>query len=137
MTKMLEYKGYYGSIEASPEDGCLYGKLEFIIALVNYEAETVPALEAEFHAAVDDYLADCARRGREPELPCKGSFNVRVGHEAHLRAAVAARESGLSLNDFTKQAIEMLVTKSAKLKVPASRTRNKHKITSTPRKRRA
>lgn len=113
MAKMLEYKGYYGSIEASPEDGCLYGKLEFINALVNYEAETVPALEAAFREAVDDYLADCAGRGHEPEIPCKGSFNVRVGHEAHLRAAVAAKERGLSLNDFTKQAIEMLVSGNA------------------------
>ncbi len=31
--KMLEYKGYYGSIEASVEDNLLYGKLEFIAIL--------------------------------------------------------------------------------------------------------
>lgn len=109
MAKMLEYKGYYGSIEASPEDGCLYGKPEFINALMNYEVETVPALEVAFREAVDDYLADCEALGREPEIPCKGSFNVRIGHEAHLRAAVAAKERGMSLNDFTKQAIESLV----------------------------
>jgi predicted HicB family RNase H-like nuclease len=150
MAKLLEYKGYYGSIEASPEDGCLFGKLEFINALLNYEAETVPALAAAFREAVDDYLADCARRGREPELPCKGSFNVRVGHDAHLRAAVAAKERGLSLNDFTRQAIEMFVQSSdgqpkprragkpAKAQ-PLKRNSAKIKTTGTalPKKRRA
>lgn len=128
MAKMLEYKGYYGSIEASPEDGCLYGKLEFINALVNYEAETVPALETAFREAVDDYLADCAALGHEPEIPCKGSFNVRIGHEAHLRAAVAARERGMSLNDFTKQAIESLVVGGS------SRNTKKRSVASPPRK---
>jgi predicted HicB family RNase H-like nuclease len=43
MANLLQYRGYYGSIEASPEDNCLYGKLLYIQALVNYEAETVAA----------------------------------------------------------------------------------------------
>ena len=48
MANLLQYRGYYGSIEASPEDNCLYGKLLYIQALVNYEAETVAALEQAF-----------------------------------------------------------------------------------------
>jgi len=32
----MHYKGYYGSIEASVEDNCLFGKLQFIRALVSY-----------------------------------------------------------------------------------------------------
>jgi predicted HicB family RNase H-like nuclease len=103
--KMLEHKGYYGSIEASVEDGILYGKLEFIAALVNYEGETVQALKAAFEEAVDDYLATCKAKGYTPELPCKGSFNVRVGHDLHLAAAVKAKELGISLNDFVRNAI--------------------------------
>jgi len=79
MTKLMQYKGYYGSIDASPEDACLYGKLEFIAPLVSYEAETVPALVEAFHAAVDDFLATCEQQGQTPDTPCKGSFNVRIG----------------------------------------------------------
>ena len=41
---MLQHRGYYGSIEASPEDNCLFGKLQFIRALVSYEGETRRAL---------------------------------------------------------------------------------------------
>lgn len=103
--KMLEYKGYVGSVEAAIEDGVLFGKLEFISALVNYEGETVKALQAAFEEAVDDYLAGCEAKGYEPELPCKGSFNVRVGHDLHLAAMLKAKELGVSLNDFVRQAL--------------------------------
>src|SRR5699024_5383399 len=55
MDKLLKYRGYYGSLEASTEDNCLFGKLQFIRALVSYEGETVAELEAAFREAVDDY----------------------------------------------------------------------------------
>lgn len=106
MSRLMQYKGYYGSVDASPEDGCLFGKLEFIAPLVSYEAETVPALVTAFQAAVDDYLTDCARVGHAPEIPCKGSFNVRVGHEVHMQAVIAARAAGMTLNEFARRAIE-------------------------------
>ena len=107
---MFEHKGYLGSIEASVEDGILFGKLVFISALVNYEGETVPELKAAFEVAVDDYLATCTEKGYEPETPCKGSFNVRVGHELHLAVAVKAKELGVSLNDFVRNALNQAST---------------------------
>lgn len=106
MATLMNYKGYYGSIDASAEDGCLFGKLEFINALINYEAETVPQLMAAFHSAVDDYLADCEREGIAPEVPCKGSFNVRVGHTVHMQAVRAAKEEGVTLNEFARRALQ-------------------------------
>ena len=106
MANLLQYRGYYGSIEASPEDNCLYGKLLYIQALVTYEAETVAALEQAFQQAVDDYLADCDESGQPPEKPCKGSFNVRVGHDIHLAAARAATQEDSSLNELVRKALE-------------------------------
>jgi len=41
--KLLKHKGYFGSFEASVEDNCLFGKLEFIRSLVAFEGETVKA----------------------------------------------------------------------------------------------
>ena len=105
MSNLLQHRGYYGAIEASPEDNCLFGKLLFIRALVNYEGETVAELTAAFRAAVDDYLADCASMGAEPEVPCKGSFNVRVGHELHMAASIAAIQQNITLNDLTRRAL--------------------------------
>jgi len=56
MNPLPRYRGYYGSIEASPEDNCLYGKLLFIRALVSYEGQTVAELAHAFKQAVDEYL---------------------------------------------------------------------------------
>ena len=105
MSNMLKYRGYYGSIEVSTEDNCLFGKLQFIRALVNYEGETVSELEKAFQEAVDDYLNTCANQNIKPEIPRKGSFNVRVGHDLHLAASVAARRQSISLNDLTRNAL--------------------------------
>ena len=44
MSNQLKHKGYIGSIEASVEDNCLFGKLLFIRALVSYEGQTVAQL---------------------------------------------------------------------------------------------
>jgi predicted HicB family RNase H-like nuclease len=105
VNNLLQHRGYYGSIEASTEDNCLFGKLLFIRALVNYEGDTVAELQAAFREAVDDYLTTCQELGQEPEVPCKGSFNVRVGHDLHLAASVSASRHRMSLNDLTRQAL--------------------------------
>ncbi|TBR42841.1 type II toxin-antitoxin system HicB family antitoxin [Marinomonas agarivorans] len=101
---MMEYKGYLGTVEYSSEDHCLYGKLAYIRDLVNYEANTVADLEAEFRLAVDDYLATCHQMEKEPNKPFKGSFNVRTGPELHRAAVVASK--GQSLNAFVCDAIK-------------------------------
>lgn len=100
---MMNYKDYFGSVEYSPEDHCLFGKLAFIRDLVTYEAATIPDLEAGFRSAVDDYLADCQSRGIKPNMPCKGVFNVRTGPELHRAAVIAAKDQ--SLNAFVCEAL--------------------------------
>ncbi len=105
----LQYKGYIGSIEASIKDNVLFGKLQYISALINYEGNTVEELKAMFEEAVDDYLAYCKEKGYTPEQPCKGSFNVRLGHKLHLAAAQKAKASGVSLNDLVKQSVSQQV----------------------------
>lgn len=108
--KLLKYKGFYGSIEASLEDDCLFGKIEFIEPLVNYEADNVQALVRAFENAVDDYLVDCKKLGREPAKPYKGSFNVRIGSELHKKALIAANEKNMNLNEFVRQSIQHAIT---------------------------
>lgn len=105
MNNQLKHQGYIGSIEASLEDNCLFGKVLFIKALVSYEGKTVAELDAAFREAVDDYLATCQTLRQAPEKPCKGSFNVRVGHDLHLAAALEATRKKVTLNDLTRQAL--------------------------------
>jgi predicted RNase H-like HicB family nuclease len=59
MSKLLSYKGYKGTCDASIEDRCLHGKVLFINGLISYEGQTVDELEENFKLAIDDYLEDC------------------------------------------------------------------------------
>ena len=108
--KLMKYKGFYGSVEASVEDGCLFGKLEFIDPLVNYEGETVQEIEAAFHEAVDDYMKRCKELNVEPRKPYRGTFNVRIGRDLHRAAVISAKQKEINLNELVKRAIEREVT---------------------------
>ena len=59
MSRMLEYKGYLGTIEYSDDDEVLHGRLEFIRNLATYEGGDAKSLKAAFREAVDDYLELC------------------------------------------------------------------------------
>jgi len=109
VSNVLEYNGYSGSIEASVEDGCLFGKILFINDLVTYEAETITILKAEFIAAVDDYLLTCKEIGKDPQRPFKGSFNVRISPELHRKAALESFKENISLNELTSKAIDTYI----------------------------
>ena len=51
--EILQYKGYRGSVEYSPEDHVLYGKVLGVRGLFSYEGKTREDLEADFRQAVD------------------------------------------------------------------------------------
>lgn len=106
MSTLLEFKGYFGSVEFSEPDEVFHGKLEFIRDLVTYEATDAKGLKTAFREAVDDYLDLCAQEGRKPDTPLKGSFNVRPGRDLHRRAMIAARQRGMSLNAVISDALE-------------------------------
>ena len=99
----LKYKGYLGTIEPDLDTGELFGRLAFIRDLITYEAETLKALEQAFKESVDGYLASCTELGKKPDLPFKGTFNVRISPEMHRKAVLA---SSNSLNSFVSDAIQ-------------------------------
>jgi predicted HicB family RNase H-like nuclease len=109
MQNTMTFKGYQGSVEISTEDDILFGQVLFISPLINYEAETAKGLEQAFQEAVSAYLADCAQQGISPEKPCKGSLSVRLGHELHLAASIAAFQASTSTNEFIKRAVQKSV----------------------------
>lgn len=109
MQNTMSFKGYHGSVEISPEDNVLFGKVLFISPLVNYEAETAKALETAFREAIKDYVSDCNAQGVVPEKPCKGSLNVRLGHDLHLAASIAACNTSTSTNEFIRRAVQQQV----------------------------
>ena len=102
---LIAYKGYYGSVEASPEDNCLFGKVQFIRHLISYEGETFSELRQNFQSAIENYLSYCKETNLQPEQPFKGSFNIRPGRELHRKVAIISEELGISINEFIKAAI--------------------------------
>ena len=109
MSDMLEYRGYLGSVRYSDEDEVLHGRLEFIRDLVTYEGQDARSLKRAFREAVDDYLDMCEANRRKPDVPLKGSFNVRPGRELHRRAMLYARREGMSLNAVVTGALRRML----------------------------
>ena len=107
--KLLKHKDYYGSVEFSAEDSCLFGQIQFINALVTYEGESITEIDRSFKDAVNDYIITCEQLGHEPEKTCKGSFNIRIGSELHRDALICAKNMGMNLNEFVKNSIEKAV----------------------------
>ncbi|MCR4936289.1 MAG: type II toxin-antitoxin system HicB family antitoxin [Oscillospiraceae bacterium] len=105
MSNTIEYRDYVGSVEFSEADGCFFGKILGIRALVSYEGANAAELVADFHAAVDDYLALCEAEGKAPEKAYKGSFNVRVPPELHRQAVVYALTHEMTLNSFVERSM--------------------------------
>jgi len=106
MKNVMEHKGYTGSVEYSDEESVLFGKVQFIRALISYEGKDVESLRQDFHAAVEDFLLMCFEKNIKPEQPFKGSFNVRVGRDLHRQIALEAARRGVSLNSLIVAALE-------------------------------
>ena len=106
MANTIEYNGYIGSVEYSPEDKCFFGKIEMIDDLVTFEATTANELEENFRNAVDEYIQTCKELGRKPQKYYKGVFNVRIDPELHKKIYKEALKTGISLNAFVQQALK-------------------------------
>lgn len=104
----MNYRGYIGSIEISEDDNCLYGKVLALPhdTMITYEGQTVSELREDFHGAVDDYLAMCQAEGIEPRKSYSGVLNVRISPETHSKVAILAKQAGISINAFIRNAVE-------------------------------
>ena len=104
----MVYKGYVGSIEVSEEDNCLFGKVLDLPneVAITFEGATVAELRADFEGAVDDYLIYCEENGLKPQKSYSGTLNVRISPATHGRLAVLARNMGVSLNAFIRDALD-------------------------------
>ena len=96
----MTHKGYTARIEFDERDGIFTGRILGVRAIVSFHGEMVAELRANFEAAVEDYLADCAAQGITPEKPSSGNIMLRVPPEVHGAALVAAQAAGKSLNQW-------------------------------------
>ena len=110
MKNLLNYKGYFGSVEFSDEDNIFHGRIIGINDRITYEGDNVKSLRQDFNAAVDEYLDTCAELGKEPEKSYKGTFNVRIEPALHRQLVVYSSSHGKSLNAVVAEAISNYVS---------------------------
>ncbi len=97
MTTMT-YKNYRAEVEIDPDAKVLAGRVLYLRDVIVFEGETVEDAERQFQVSVDDYLAWCAERGKEPEKPFSGKLPFRTTPEHHRKIALAAAQTGKSIN---------------------------------------
>jgi predicted HicB family RNase H-like nuclease len=104
----MKYRGYAGSVEFDTGDRIFHGRVLGITAdIISFEGTSVDELEADFHNAVDDYLALCAEDGVEPQRPYSGRFVLRLPPATHGEVTAAARLAKTSMNRWIVEAIRM------------------------------
>jgi len=109
VSDLIEYKGYFGSVEFSAADNSLFGKVLGIKGLISYEGNSLNSLKDDFEGAIDDYLTMCVEEGIEPQRVCKGKFNVRISPEIHKRLVLYSAAHGQTLNSTVEEAIKNYV----------------------------
>jgi predicted HicB family RNase H-like nuclease len=106
----LHYKGYTGSVEYDEEANSFHG---MVLGLhrdgIIFEGDSADSLKKDFKESIEDYLAHCKEKGKEPEKPFSGRTVLRMSSELHQQAAAKARSIGISLNEFINRAISAAV----------------------------
>ncbi|MCL2067074.1 MAG: type II toxin-antitoxin system HicB family antitoxin [Treponema sp.] len=100
MNNTIVYRGYTAIVGFSAEDECLVGHIAGINDVIGFHADSVEEIRKVFHETVDDYLATCAKIGREPNKPYSGKVTLRLPPGLHAQLALQAEANGNSLNNW-------------------------------------
>jgi predicted HicB family RNase H-like nuclease len=106
MKNVMTYKGYMARVEFDPRDTIFTGKVLGIEDSITFQGTTVKELRADFEAAINHYIADCAATGRRPLKPASGKLMLRVSPETHAKALTVARALGKSLNQWAAEVLD-------------------------------
>ncbi|CDX26715.1 HicB family protein (modular protein) [Mesorhizobium plurifarium] len=107
--RLKPYKGYLPVIEFDEGDMVFHGRVAGLRDIFTFEATTAEDLVKSFHDSVDDYLAFCAEKGREPEKPHSGKIALRIPPATHRLVAMAAEADDKSINQWMADTLETAV----------------------------
>ncbi|MDR2695997.1 MAG: type II toxin-antitoxin system HicB family antitoxin [Deltaproteobacteria bacterium] len=103
---ILSYKGYQGSFSYDPDADIFHGDVLHMNDVITFQGRSIDELKAALAESVEVYLEYCGKKGRAPEKPFSGTFNVRLKPEIHQRIAVRAAKAGVSLNKWVAKTLE-------------------------------
>ncbi|MCL2109532.1 MAG: toxin-antitoxin system HicB family antitoxin [Oscillospiraceae bacterium] len=78
MSNLLEYMGYYGTVEFSAPDNVLFGEVLGIEGLISYHGKSIDELRENFVSAIDDYLEMCENENMTPQKPHKTQSDIWI-----------------------------------------------------------
>jgi predicted HicB family RNase H-like nuclease len=105
MINSMFYKGYTASMVFDAEDKVIVGRVQDIDDIISFHGESVAEFEANFHSAIEGYLAASKELGSAPERPASGKVMLRIAPEVHAAALKAAARCGTSLNKWAEGAL--------------------------------
>ena len=96
----MKYKSFQGTVIYDGEAKIFHGEVAGLKDVVTFQGRTVDELDQAFKDSVDDYLDWCEERGKEPEKPYSGKFNLRMPPELYVKVVAHAAQEGLSINSY-------------------------------------
>ena len=106
---MITYTGYHGVFEYDPKADIFHGEVINLSDVVTFQGRSIDELKEALKDSVEDYLEFCTAKGKQPEKPYSGRFNVRLEPELHQQIALEAASSGKSLNGRVADALKNAV----------------------------
>lgn len=107
---ILTYKGYQGRFEYDLDADIFHGDVLHINDVVTFQGRSIDELKAALAESIEVYLEYCERKGKEPNKPFSGSFNVRISPELHQKIAMQAARDGMSLNKWVANTLTKAVS---------------------------
>ena len=102
----MEYKGYRAAVIFDDSVEIFHGEVVDTRDVVTFQGVSVEELRREFKISVDEYLAFCRERGREPDKPYSGEISFNVSSKVHRTADAAARSEGKTLEEWLAETVE-------------------------------
>ena len=103
---ILRYKGYTGEYELHDDGICSYyaGSIPSVKhkALVLFEGENISELTDDFHAAVEDCIAN-------GYIPLEKSHRITIPAPLYAQLKARASQNGQSLSTFVSRALASLL----------------------------
>lgn len=108
---IMTYKGYQGSFEYDQDADIFHGDVLHLTDVITFQGRSIDELKAALAESIDVYLEYCAKKGRKPQKPFSGTFNVRLNPEIHQQLAMRAAQDGVSLNKWVAAALKQAVSR--------------------------
>lgn len=106
---MMQYKGYLSHIEFDDEVNIFHGEVINIRDVITFQGRSVDELKKALEESVEDYLAFCAERGEEPNMPFSGHLTLKLSPEQHRKIILAAENSGKDINSWVSEVLGQAV----------------------------